>query len=619
MTLGLRSRLSGAFHEWRRGSIGNLAVDPGQPGPVWIPGSAVVSGEPAYWPDLDGRLFVFGEMVPAARDAHGQVEWNVDPVHGVRWPRDRWTPRIDLRGPARPGDVKYVWDPSRFNHAFDLCLVPEGAVGVLVRQIRGWIDQNRRRLGVHWDNGLEAALRSIAWSFADATMVGRADPEWLPLRPALLSALYHHAEFIERRMDRAEFNHLVADAAGLLVIGASYPRLRGADRWCDSGLRLLLEEVERQVLPDGAHVERAPAYARFVADLYLVASRAILPTREADSGLLLGAAERLLDSLMLQMTPAGGLPGYADDDGSTVLWTARPHDRLAVSLGLAAALTGRADFRWAAEQSGCGERVRRTVAAVLGASALEQYDRLAPRAPSVLAHRLADGGVSVIRNGWSRDADWTLFRCGPAGVGKGGHAHMDQLQVLWASHGFRLVDPGTPTYNGDDELRRRSTSTPSHNTAYVDDRSQAERSGRFIWSELPCGEGGSIEEDGSRRRVTGTVRYGATEEKIDHRRVVEVRPGALALTDRLTCNGEHRAGLSLLFADSLEWDSGSRRLVRPDSRALRIEWQGWATLRVESAFHYPCYGRPAPATRLILASPMSDHFEGRVDLEVGDE
>ena len=501
--------------------------------PAWVPAGERPDGR--YWGAEARGVHLFGRWYPRAAD------WHTDPVHGVKWPSRTPTRQIPIRTGDRPGDVQYVWVPSRFYHLFDR---PDEAAA----DVAAWIRQNPPRYGVHWDNALEASARVIQWSFADGAGVFDS-----VLRPRVHSALWHHGRFIVRRLSRRGYNHRVGDAAGLVALGVSYPAMPGASDWRATGQEALHGEIERQILPDGSHVEQSPAYARFVADFYLL------------SGFLLHdkalsrAAERILDALLLQATPDADHPGYGDDDGATVLWNARGADRLAISLGVAGTVLDRPDFRAAGAR--CAGRVDEILRRVHGTRAQEpgRWDR--PRSAV-----LPDAGVAV----HSAGTQWVLFKCGP--LGASGHGHADALSVL-ARGPVTLLDPGTPTYNGDDELRRFSTGTAAHNSVCIDGISQAERTGRFRRGEL-AGELVSVEDDGTRWSARGRVRYG----RVEHSRLVVAGAGHLRLEDRVGCPGEHEATVRLLGVDTAPRLEGWE-LVRDGEAAVAPEYGGVKQVR----------------------------------------
>ncbi len=610
-------RIGSAFLEWRRRSIGSLPGLGDGPPPSWVPPwNPAAAGEP-YWPETGWEVLAFGRTWPLPRSGDGSPEWARDPIHGVPWPAGRASGRIDFRGPSRPGDPKCVWEPSRFGHLFDLARRPAGA-GEAARHVSSWIEQNRWLLGPHWDNGLEASLRAVAWAWADGVLAPGGDAAWTAVRAPLRAALWHHAAFVESRLDRGALNHLVGDGAGLAVIGASYPDLPGAARFRDAGIEILRGEIGRQILPDGSHVERAPAYARLVADLYLVAGLALRPGAPGAAADFVRAAERLLECLLLQTAPASDLPGYGDDDGATVLWTSRAEHRLGVSLGLAAAMTGRTDFKGGALASGALPRARDVLRAVAGGEDLARLDALeAGDPPAAGTVSLADGGVVVHRAAGRHCADWLLFRCGPSGTGKGAHAHMDQLQVLWSpAAGVRLVDPGTPTYGGDDAARYESTATPAHNTVSVDGASQAERRGRFEWSDLPRGEILEMLGDASSLRVAGRVRYRTAGRPVEHRRTVERSGGRLRILDEVTSPGALRATATLLFQGEMRWDAAGRTLRSREGPSVALAWQGWTDFSIGPASFHPVYGEARRATRVVLGALLRDPLSASIELEM---
>src|SRR5581483_11634557 len=63
--------------------------------------------------------------------------------------------------------------------------------------------------------------------------------------------------------------HLTGEALGLLYAALVFPQLKRADRWKTVALRILLTQIERQVLADGIYFERSTCYQRYTIDLYL--------------------------------------------------------------------------------------------------------------------------------------------------------------------------------------------------------------------------------------------------------------------------------------------------------------------------------------------------------------
>lgn len=321
------------------------------------------------------KVLLFGRQYPILRDNNGRFDWHTDPVHSIKWEKLA-TQKISIRGDDRPGDVKYVWEPSRFYHLFELCHQGGEAAEAIAHHVNTWIDSNPWKIGVHWDNALESSLRAISFTYADGCLFRRMESSWIEIREKVLSAIWWHGKFIEENLSKGGYNHLVGDAAGLFIIGESYPELPRSWYWRELGLNILINEIERQILPDGSHVEQAPAYARFVADFFLLCG-IVAGGHDSQKGyILLRAAERLLEALMLQSTPTADLAGYGDDDGGMVLWFCEPAKRLPISLAIAAAVLKRKDFKFAAELAGGRSVVRKMIERVCGPAGLKTFDEL---------------------------------------------------------------------------------------------------------------------------------------------------------------------------------------------------------------------------------------------------
>src|SRR5882757_6636995 len=87
----------------------------------------------------------------------------------------------------------------------------------------------------------------------------------------LLTTFDQHAQHIVRNSEFsyiATSNHYLSDVVGLLWLGIMLPELRGARAWLQFGLREMLREMDKQVLPDGADFESSTGYHRLVLELF---------------------------------------------------------------------------------------------------------------------------------------------------------------------------------------------------------------------------------------------------------------------------------------------------------------------------------------------------------------
>ena len=263
-------------------------------------------------------------------------------------------------------------------------------------------------------------------------------------------------------------------------LGTLLPEFRAASRWRETGKRILLDQLSRQVKPDGVYFEQSSYYHRYTTDFYthfLILCQANAESLPPDVEKKL---KLLLDHLMYITRPDGTTPFFGDDDGGRLaMLDQRPANDFRAVLSTGAALFQRGDYKNVA-----GEAAVETLW-LLGAPGLAEFDRVTAHSPEKQSVSFANGGYYVMRDGWSRDANYLLLDCGPHGMDNCGHAHADALSFELAARGrTMLVDPGTYTYTGSKELRDWFRSSSAHNVLTVDGESSSVAAGPFSWSTI---------------------------------------------------------------------------------------------------------------------------------------
>src|SRR5205085_11770873 len=125
--------------------------------------------------------------------------------------------------------------------------------------------------GVNWSCAMEIALRAINLLSAFTLFLRSPQIDEFALKD-LLTMFDQHGAHIQRNLEFSHIatsNHYLCDVAGLLWIGIMLPELEAANEWRDFGLRELLSEMDKQILPDGADYEAATGYHRLKAELFL--------------------------------------------------------------------------------------------------------------------------------------------------------------------------------------------------------------------------------------------------------------------------------------------------------------------------------------------------------------
>lgn len=123
----------------------------------------------------------------------------------------------------------------------------------LERQIAGWIRANPAGRQPAW-HPYPTSLRIVNWA-RSFTLLGETAE-----RAGWAVSLRRQAAFLESHLEvHLGGNHLIENAFALLVAGLFFQG-GAARRWERDGLALLTAELDKQVLPDGGHIERSLSY-----------------------------------------------------------------------------------------------------------------------------------------------------------------------------------------------------------------------------------------------------------------------------------------------------------------------------------------------------------------------
>jgi len=492
-------------------------------------------------------------------------DWHLNPLSGQRAPVNRHWSQI---GDFDHGDIKLIWEPSRFSVAYTLVRAyaftrDERYAAAFWTLVEDWAKHNPPQLGVNWKCGQEAAFRSMAWCFALYAFASSS--QTTPPRIASLAAMLAiHAHRIEANIAYALSqgnNHSISEATGLWTVGLLFPEFRRAERWRRVGKKVLENEATRQIYQDGSYVQHSFNYHRLMLQDYLWALRlgelcGQLLSREVYDRV--GSAVKFLCQHCDPVT--GQVPNYGGNDGTLVLplngcdYT----DFRPVIQACHYLLRGEhffpsgpwdEDLLWlfgpeaALRSSGGGRQI----------SAQRETDRIGeplheavfPRPQGALC--ASGGGYSILRGRRS----WAMIRCAPY---RSRPSHADQLHFdLWW-RGINLAcDAGTYLYNGPLPWMNALASTTVHNTVTLDGREQMARVGRFLW--LDWAQGTVWHHLHSHQGLLelwegehdGYCKQGAT-----HRRAV-VRSGddTWLVVDDVVGAGEHVACLHWLLPDLL--------------------------------------------------------------------
>ena len=554
---------------------------------------------------LDGRLVLLGQRWPAG----ARTDWALDPASGSRWEWERFCFDIEHRHGKGAGDVKLVWELSRLQHlqilALDAFLAGnDRSRDACIADLTAWIAGNPPFQGLGYASGIEIAARVISVLVVLALL----DPAALSaeLQAALWDMLHAHGRWLARypSLHSSANNHLVAEAAGLVVLGCLAPELPDAARWSAIGRAHLEREAARQIHADGVGAEHSPSYQAFTMEWLLVARH------------IAGAARQPLDPVIDQRLIAGGTflaaildtdgnhPRFGDDDDGVVLRQDLARERLPLAIaGAVGTLFDLGAIRH--------PRYRLDLRArLLGA-------RAAP-APAwrPASATFADGGYTVLRAG----SLMALFDHAALGYSHtAAHGHADALAVWLHVDGVPfLVDGGTFRYNRDEGWRRHLRGTAAHNTVMIDGLDQSQQAGPFNWGRRRApGHLVSVQLNGAPRATAKHAGY--ADRGVRHERTVSLAADMCRLDDRVSGNGRHHVCLTLQFAAGLRVEvigEHSCRVSAPGGLAATVEFAGPAlSVRVAAQTSRPGPGAVSSEYNHLVPAPTL-RCEGDVSLPI---
>ena len=518
---------------------------------------------------LEGRWSLFGHQVRL----DDPPRWNRNYVSGAEWP-DAASAALDYRRAGLAGGPKPVWEPGRLTMLPTLALAARltGEAAFAERALAWLADFTARNplgRGVHHTSGIEMALRVLTVSWTLALLGERANAARVaPALGLLAQQALHCRDHLS--LGSSANNHLVAEYAAMVTLGAAFPSVRGAASLLDRGLAGLERECLLQIHPDGVPAEQAFGYLPFVWELFLIpfAAAEAAGRRVSEAGRArLGASLEFARAIRL---PDGRWPQIGDEDDGRVLLAHDDASRL--------------------------DRVGNALAAWLGADGLVAGESplarmLAGRAPGPPRtatdgrHQFASGGYTV----WRERGLLVTFDHGPLGLGPiAAHGHADALAITVFRHADPIVcDPGTFAYHEDPAARDRCRGTPAHSTVSFGGRSQSEMLGPFLWGRRARVSGNGDEHECA--WATGEI----------HVRRVEVPNDRILLHDRVRGEG---ATLAFPLAHGARTElGGTRATVSIGGSRATFEGAGIDSWRIVPAEQARRFAAREPAPKLVAA------------------
>lgn len=485
------------------------------------------------------------------------------------------------------GDIKAVWELSRFTWAFDLARAyaktgDEHFAEKFWLLLADWMRCNPPNRGPNWMCGQEASFRLMAVAFA-CDVLADARATSTERKEAFASLVIATAERIAANLDYAlsqSNNHGVSEAVGLVTAALLAPGHAKAPAWYRRGCRALDNQVTKLVYDDGAFSQHSATYHRVLMhDLLWFIAFVRAHGRSVSETVLQGATRALsyIDSLMTEST--GAVPLYGASDGATILPLADADylDFRPVVQAGHAVLTGQRPL-----PPGPWDELADWLTGKQRAERAEA-GRLAPlprQAEPKIHH--PQGGCLIWRQGESR----LFFRCPTSFRHRPSQADLLHVDLEW--RGFPVaMDAGTYSYNSPGPLGGGLKEARLHNTVTFDGREPMEKISRFLYLPWPTGTAGWKSEQRFTAEHDGWGRLG-----FHHVRSIEAEgKDGFVVTDELVAERDGVARVHWLLPDRPHRLSAERSelLLETPAGELAITWNF-----------------PGAIIRLVRADPETD-------------
>jgi hypothetical protein len=576
----------------------------------------------ANWDDGEGRSpQIIAEGISRGELQYfehsvGQVgfppDWQRNPFTGQRVPADLHWSQIST---FDDGDIKIIWEPSRFSFAYALVRAywrtgDERYPALFWQLVEDWRTHNLPQRGPNWKCGQEISFRVMAWCFGcyGFLLSQATTPQRVAMLAQMIGVSGRRIEADLRHSLSQHNNHGISAGLGLWTIGSLYPELHQAPRWREKG-REVLEKLGRELIyDDGAFVQHSVNYHRLMLHDYLWALRLGDLHNRPFSTELRERVRQAVDWLyQIQDDVSGRVPYYGQNDGALVLPLSNCdyQDFRPVVQATHYLCTGAQcypDGPWDED-----------LLWLFGPSALESPARAAKRAD----FSSTVGGYHTLRS----PTGFVFTRCATFNH-RPSQADMLHVDAWWRGHDVAL-DAGTYSYNAPPPWDNPLSHTAYHNTVTVDSLDQMERAARFLWfpwlnSQVlyqRCSDRGRLaywegEHNGYRRM----------NDPVSHRRgILRLGDDSWLIVDGLRGRERHHYRLHWLFPDvPYEWHGGrlltlhlsaSHYYVQADVmaggakssllRADRESPRGWRA---------PYYGYREPALSLALTADIDSAF-----------
>jgi len=424
--------------------------------------------------------------------------WLTNPINGYLYDHNKhWSEIPDFSETA--GDIKYVWEKSRFAYLLTLIRYDyhfsQDLSEFVFSEMESWIDANPINQGPNWRCSQEISLRIFNWCYAlnyYQNAPSLTEERWQKIQNIIYASLHHVCHHINFSRIAVRNNHAITETLFLSLSNLLFPYITETKKWAKLGLKWFEQEIDYQIYTDGTFLQFSMNYHRVVVQLLSFGVALLHKNDECFSAVVYKKSYKSLNFLYQCMQDENGwLPNYGSNDGAwffpmsdTDYRDFRPQLNTLHQL-----LSGQALFN--------NETIQEDSLWVQAEHKSPVFD---PIKKQEGVQSFAVGGYYLCRN----KECFMFIRCGNH---KDRPAQADNLHIeIWYQGTNLLRDSGTYQYNAQRDLVDYFLGSQSHNVVTVNHQSQMLKGGRFIWYYWTQSVKASWQETDASYIFTGEIR-----------------------------------------------------------------------------------------------------------------
>lgn len=352
-----------------------------------------------------------------------------------------------FQNPLYIGDVKLPWEFNKHLHFIILAQAytatgDEKYTQEFIDQILDWINENPYEYNQPWTQTLIVSHRVIAWVVALGvfrTSNLLTEEIWFKI----FISLDQHADYIEKHYEIGEraSNHLLGNLAAQIVVCSVFPEISGSNMKIARALKMLADELDKQIYPDGADYEQSLSYHRVILEFLLLLGLLNHKKIIKIPVKIINIIKKMTQFLQFSAQPSGYYQPISDADGARVFMVNNNVLDTKPYLDFAAKIFGQKIYQ-----------IKQT------------------------SKEFTNSGYCFLRKDWGKKSAWMFFDAGPISMGcndenleLGTHGHSDTLNFgLALGEQTVITDIGSYAYTTERPFHHYFRSGFGHNIPIVD-------------------------------------------------------------------------------------------------------------------------------------------------------